>query len=62
MEKHIKNSITIPIYYTKYIAENEKSIPEKYRELLGPVKTNYKFIIFYFHKNDTGRREQNTNI
>jgi hypothetical protein len=26
------------LYYTKYIAENEKSIPEKYKELLGPVK------------------------
>jgi hypothetical protein len=38
IEKHIKNPITIPIYYTKYIAENEKSIPEKYKELLGPVK------------------------
>jgi tRNA U34 5-carboxymethylaminomethyl modifying enzyme MnmG/GidA len=29
IEKHIKNPITIPIYYTKYIAENEKSIPDK---------------------------------
>jgi hypothetical protein len=38
IEKHIQNPITIPIYYTKYIAENEKSIPEKYRELLNTAK------------------------
>jgi hypothetical protein len=38
VEKHIENPITTPIYYIKYIAENEKSIPEKYKELLGPVK------------------------
>jgi hypothetical protein len=38
VEKQIKNPITIPIYYTKYIAENEKSIPEKCKELLGHVK------------------------
>jgi hypothetical protein len=36
-EKYIKNPITIPIYYTKYLAEDEKSIPQKYRELLGGV-------------------------
>jgi hypothetical protein len=38
IEKHIRNPITIPIYYTKHIAENEKSIPEKYRELLNTDK------------------------
>jgi hypothetical protein len=38
IERHIKNPITIPIYYTKYIAENESSIPQKYKELLGSVK------------------------
>jgi tRNA U34 5-carboxymethylaminomethyl modifying enzyme MnmG/GidA len=38
IERHIKNHITIPIYYTKYIAENERSIPPKYKELLGSVK------------------------
>jgi hypothetical protein len=38
IEKHIKNPIIIQIYYTKYTAENEKSIPEKYKELLGSVK------------------------
>jgi hypothetical protein len=38
IESHIKNPITIPIYYTKYIAENERSIPQKYKELLGSVK------------------------
>jgi hypothetical protein len=27
IEKHIKNSITIPIYSTKYMVENERSIP-----------------------------------
>jgi hypothetical protein len=37
IEKHI-NPITIPIYYTKYIAENEDSIPENYKELLHNVK------------------------
>jgi hypothetical protein len=35
-EKYIKNSITIPIYCTKYLAE-EKSIPQKYKELFGGV-------------------------
>jgi hypothetical protein len=38
IESHIKNPITIPIYYTKYVAENERSIPQKYKELLGSVK------------------------
>jgi hypothetical protein len=38
IQKHIKNPITIPIYYIKYIAENEKSIPEKYKELLHTAK------------------------
>jgi hypothetical protein len=38
IKKHIKNPITIPIYYTKYIAENERSIPQKYKELPGSVK------------------------
>jgi hypothetical protein len=38
IEKHIKNQITIPIYYTKYIAENKKSILNKYKELLHTVK------------------------
>jgi hypothetical protein len=33
IEKHIKNPIIILIYYTKYIAENEKSVSEKYKEL-----------------------------
>jgi hypothetical protein len=37
-EKYIKNPITMQIYYTKYLAENENSIPKKYKELLGGVK------------------------
>jgi hypothetical protein len=62
IEKHIKNSITIPIYYTKCIAESEKSIPEKYKELLGVSKINYNFFyFFYFHKNNT-ERKQNKNL
>jgi hypothetical protein len=38
IESYIKNPITIPIYYTKYIAENERSIPQKYKDLLESVK------------------------
>ena len=38
IEQHIKNLVTIPIYYTKYLAENERSIPQKYKELLDGVK------------------------
>jgi hypothetical protein len=38
IEKYIKNPITIPIYYTKYLAENENSVLQKYKELLGGVK------------------------
>jgi hypothetical protein len=38
IERHIKNPITIPIYYTKYIAESERLISQKYKELLGSVK------------------------
>jgi hypothetical protein len=57
IERHIKNPITIPIYYTKYIAENESSIPQKYKELLESVK-NQKllkniFLIFFPHKSES---------
>jgi hypothetical protein len=38
IEEHIKNPITIPIFYTKYVAENERSIPPRYKELLDSVK------------------------
>jgi hypothetical protein len=38
IEKHIKNPLTVPIYYTKYIAKDENSIPEKYEELLDTAK------------------------
>jgi hypothetical protein len=38
VEKQIKNPITIPIYYTKYVAENEESIPKNYNELLRNAK------------------------
>jgi hypothetical protein len=38
IESLIKNPITIPIYYTKFIAENERAIPQKYNELLESVK------------------------
>jgi hypothetical protein len=31
---NIEKHITIPIYYTKYIAENEDKIQENYKELL----------------------------
>jgi hypothetical protein len=37
-EKYIKSPIVIPIYYTKYLAENENFIPQKYKELLGGVE------------------------
>ena len=37
-EKYIKNPVTIPIYNTKFIADNELSIPPKYRELMGGTK------------------------
>jgi hypothetical protein len=37
-EKYIKNPITIPTYYTKYLPENEKSIPQKCKEQLGGVR------------------------
>jgi hypothetical protein len=36
-DKYVKNPVTLPIYYTKYLGENEKSIQQKYRELLGGV-------------------------
>jgi hypothetical protein len=38
IEDHIKNLIIIPIFYTKYIAESERSIPPRYKELLNSVK------------------------
>jgi hypothetical protein len=38
IEHYIKNPVTTPIFYTKYIAENERLIPPKYKELLGLVK------------------------
>jgi hypothetical protein len=36
-EKYVKNFIIILIYYTKYLAKYEKSIPQKYREVFGGV-------------------------
>jgi hypothetical protein len=37
-EKYIKNPITIPICYTKYLAKNENSIPKKYLDFLNGPK------------------------
>ena len=37
-ERYIKNPVTIPIYNTKFLADNESSIPPKYRELMGGTK------------------------
>ena len=36
-DKYVKNPVTLPIYYTKYLAENEKSIPQRYRELFRGI-------------------------
>jgi hypothetical protein len=36
-DKHVKNPVTLPIYYTKYSAENEIFIPQKYRELFRGI-------------------------
>jgi hypothetical protein len=38
MSTILRNPITIPIYYTKYISENERLIPEKYKQILGTFK------------------------
>jgi hypothetical protein len=44
----LKNLLKIPpIYYTKYLAKNEKSIPRKYLELLGGPKIKFHFFILY---------------
>jgi hypothetical protein len=39
-DKIIKNpiTITIPLYYTKYLAKNENSIPKKYLDFLNGPK------------------------
>ena len=36
--KYIKNPVTIPIYNTKFLADNETKIPPNYLELLGGTK------------------------
>jgi hypothetical protein len=48
IKKHIRNPITILIYYTKYIAENEKSIPENIKNYFTLLKIKSFFSIFLF--------------
>jgi hypothetical protein len=47
----LKNELTILLphqYYTKYLIKGEKSIPQKYKELLGGnVFSFFNFFIFY---------------